>query len=79
MNEETIVAVFDTAAHADAAIRDLEAADVPSSAISRHSSTKEPHPRPRPARRAFGRACSVASPTRTALSMTVAWKAARMW
>ena len=39
MNEETIVAVFDTAAHADAAIRDLEAADVPSSAISRHSST----------------------------------------
>ena len=39
MNEETIVAVFDMAAHADAAIRDLEAADVPSSAISRHSST----------------------------------------
>jgi uncharacterized protein (TIGR02271 family) len=39
MNEETIVAVFDTAVHADAAIRDLEAAEVPSSAISRQAST----------------------------------------
>ena len=41
MNEETIVAVFDTADHADAAIRDLEAANVPSSAISRHSATSD--------------------------------------
>ncbi len=39
MTEETIVAMFDTAAHADAAVRDLEAANVPSSAISRHPST----------------------------------------
>ena len=39
MTEETIVAVFDTAAHADAAVRDLEAAKVPSSAISRQPST----------------------------------------
>jgi uncharacterized protein (TIGR02271 family) len=39
MNEETIVAVFDTAAHADAAVRDLEGANVPASAISRHPST----------------------------------------
>jgi uncharacterized protein (TIGR02271 family) len=41
MYEETIVAVFDTDAHADAAIRDLEAASIPSSAISRRSSTTE--------------------------------------
>ena len=37
MADETIVAVYDTAAHADAAVRDLEAANVPSSAISRHA------------------------------------------
>lgn len=37
MTEQTIVAVYDTAAHADAAIRDLEAAHVPSDAISRHA------------------------------------------
>jgi hypothetical protein len=42
MTEETIVAVFETAAHADAAVRDLEAANVPSSAISRHSSPDQP-------------------------------------
>ncbi len=39
MPSETIVAVYDTAARADAAVRDLEAANVPSSAISRHSGT----------------------------------------
>jgi uncharacterized protein (TIGR02271 family) len=39
MTDETIVAVYDTAAHADAAVRDLEAANVPSSAISRHAAT----------------------------------------
>jgi uncharacterized protein (TIGR02271 family) len=39
MNEETIVAVYDTAEHADAAVRDLIAADVPESAISRHDRT----------------------------------------
>ncbi len=37
MTEQTVVAVYDTAAHADAAIRDLEAANVPSTAISRHA------------------------------------------
>lgn len=37
MAEETIVAVYDTVAHADAAVRDLEAANVPSGAITRHS------------------------------------------
>ncbi len=37
MSEETIVAMYDTAAHADAAIRDLKAADVPPSAISSHA------------------------------------------
>jgi len=37
MNEETIVAVFDTAAHAAAAVADLESAGVPSSAITQHA------------------------------------------
>jgi len=37
MTEETIVAMYDTAAHAEAAIRDLKAADVPSNAISSHA------------------------------------------
>jgi len=52
MNEETIVAVYDTAAHADAAVRDLEAANVPSGAISRHASTDAgaPGAAPQPAR-----------------------------
>jgi hypothetical protein len=35
MTDETIVAVYDTATHADAAIRDLEAARIPASAITR--------------------------------------------
>lgn len=35
MTQETIVAVYDTAAHADAAVRDLDAAGVPPDAISR--------------------------------------------
>jgi uncharacterized protein (TIGR02271 family) len=39
MNEEIIVAVYDTEAHADAAVRDLETAHVPSEAISRHAGT----------------------------------------
>ncbi|MGI3778615.1 MAG: YsnF/AvaK domain-containing protein [Janthinobacterium lividum] len=37
MTDHTIVAVYDTAAHAEAAVQALEAANVPSSAISRHS------------------------------------------
>lgn len=37
MSHETIVAVFDTSAHADSAARALEQAGVPSSAIERHS------------------------------------------
>ncbi len=36
MTQETIVAAFDTEAHAQAAARDLEAAGVPASDISRH-------------------------------------------
>lgn len=39
MSDETIVAVYDTADHADRAVRELEAAGVPSSAISRHAKT----------------------------------------
>ena len=40
MTEETIVAVYDTAAHADAAVRDLEAANVPAGAISVHAESE---------------------------------------
>jgi uncharacterized protein (TIGR02271 family) len=36
MTYQTIVAVYDTPAHADAAVRDLEAANVPAGAISQH-------------------------------------------
>ena len=39
MTDETVVAVYDTAAHADAAVADLRAANVPESAISKHSGT----------------------------------------
>lgn len=39
MAQETIVAVFDTAAHAQAAVRDVEAAGIPSSDITQHAST----------------------------------------
>jgi uncharacterized protein (TIGR02271 family) len=39
MNEETIVAIYDTAAEADAVTRDLAAANVPASAISRYPSS----------------------------------------
>jgi len=38
VNDETIVAVYDTTEHAALAVRDLEAAGVPSSAISQHAS-----------------------------------------
>jgi uncharacterized protein (TIGR02271 family) len=37
MTDETIVAVYDTAEHAALAVQDLEAAGVPSSAISQHA------------------------------------------
>lgn len=37
MTDETIVAIFDTDAQADAAVRDLTAANVPAEAISRHA------------------------------------------
>lgn len=39
MSMETIVAVFDTAAHAAAAVQDLVGAGVPSNAITQHSSS----------------------------------------
>lgn len=37
MTDETIVAIFDTDAQADAAVRDLREANVPADAISRHA------------------------------------------
>jgi hypothetical protein len=40
MNEEIIVAVYDTEAHAAAAVRDLQAAHVPPEVISRHAGTE---------------------------------------
>jgi uncharacterized protein (TIGR02271 family) len=40
MNEEIIVAMYDTEAHADAAVRDLEAAQVPPMAISRYAGSR---------------------------------------
>ena len=39
MTDETIVAVYDTAAHAEAAIADLKGVGVPESAISMHAET----------------------------------------
>ena len=39
MSEETIIAVYDTAAHAEEAVRDLQAANVPPGAISQHAGT----------------------------------------
>ncbi len=39
MTDETIVAIYDTAAHADAAAADLRGAGVPESAISVHAAT----------------------------------------
>ncbi len=39
MTDETIVAVYDTAAHAEAAVAGLRAANVPASAISQHAGT----------------------------------------
>ncbi len=37
MTEQTLVAVYDTPAHADDAVRDLRAANVPQAAISQHA------------------------------------------
>ena len=37
MSDETIVAVYDTAAHAEQAVSDLLAANVPPSSIARHT------------------------------------------
>ena len=39
MSQETIVAVYDSAAHADAAVQDLRAANVPADAITQHAGT----------------------------------------
>jgi uncharacterized protein (TIGR02271 family) len=40
MTDETIVAVYDSVEQADRAVRDLEAAGIPSSAITQHSSNR---------------------------------------
>ena len=39
MSEQTLVAVYDTAAHADGAVQALKAANVPAGAISQHAAT----------------------------------------
>ena len=42
MPDETIVAIFDTAGHAEAAVQDLLTANVPRDAISTHATTASP-------------------------------------
>jgi hypothetical protein len=66
MTDETIVAVYDTSEHAALAVRDLEAAGVPSGAISRHAeggvTTDSSITGAAPyMRRVSGQACSAAS------------------
>jgi uncharacterized protein (TIGR02271 family) len=50
MNEETIVAVYDTATHADAAMRELQDSGIPASAITRHSMSTATDATPQPPR-----------------------------
>jgi uncharacterized protein (TIGR02271 family) len=50
MNDEAIVALYDTQAHADAAVRDLESAGIPAGAISQHSQGQMSTEAARPAR-----------------------------
>ncbi len=75
MADETIVAVYDTAAHAEAAVSDLQAAGVPDSAISVQAggATTGTTATAAPCRsRASGPACSAASRTTTRQSTTAA-------
>ena len=39
MAEQTLVAIYDTASHADEAVRALKAADIPAGAISQQAAT----------------------------------------
>jgi len=48
MTEQTLVAVYDTAAHAGDAVRSLQAAGVPQAAISQHSATASTGTAPAP-------------------------------
>jgi uncharacterized protein (TIGR02271 family) len=50
MNEETIVAVYDTASQADAAIRDLQDSGIPPTSISRHAAGTSTGTAPQPPR-----------------------------
>ena len=61
MNEQTLVALYDTAADADAAVRDLKAANVPAEAISQHAKSGTMSGAPRCANKASGPACLAAS------------------
>ena len=54
MSNETIVAVFETSAHADRAVRALESAGVPSSAIELHTKETEPSNRTKSAAQSSG-------------------------
>ena len=78
MTVETIVAIYDTAAQADAAVRDLKAANVPADAISQHAGTSSVAPRRlrRHVNRGSGPACSAANPTPTPRFTTAACRAA---
>ena len=83
MNEEIIVAVYATEAHADAAVRDLEAAHVPPTAITRHAGGPAASGNPVPAAtrlgRAFGAAFLEASRTTKPPSTTAVSKSVRRW
>ena len=74
MTEQTIVAVYDRRTDADAAVRDLAAASVPSQAISRHENgTETTTQRSRLlGRKGSGHVSSEASRTTTLRSMTAA-------
>ncbi|MBV8400054.1 MAG: YsnF/AvaK domain-containing protein [Acetobacteraceae bacterium] len=54
MPNETIVAVFDSSTRADAAVRALESAGVPSAAIERHNTQSKPTNEARPEPRGAG-------------------------
>ena len=84
MNEQTLVAVYDTSEHADAAVRDLKAANVPPDAISQHAKSgstlatwEQPWPT-RHANRASGAAYSAASLITIPQCTTAALKAGRL-
>jgi hypothetical protein len=84
MTNETIVAVYDTAADAVAAVQDLEDAGIPSNAISRHAEKGMSSIAPSSEtteRRVSGPVCSAANPSMrtTPRFMTAVSRVVRRW